>query len=210
LQQAGDKNSIIRKETGEGLGGFRVGEEGGAGGGEEAFEEEGGGNLIDDGRAVETLLAIEAGGVGVGAGSGAGGVAGEVEEGVGVVGGEALVEEVVGEGGVGFAEGLGEGLSFGGLGAGCAVGVEGIADEEDFDVVLADEAADGFEVGSYVWFGAGAVEGEEGLSGEAEGVGDGEADAAVADVERESAGMGHGDSVRRKESRVGSKETWRV
>jgi hypothetical protein len=36
------------------------------------------------------------------------------------------------------------------------------------------------------------------LGGEAEGVGDGETDAAVADVEREDAGMGHGVSVRGK------------
>jgi hypothetical protein len=54
-------------------------------------------------------------------------------------------------------------------------------------VVLADEAGYGFEVGAEV----GSVEGEEGLGGEAEGVGDGEADAAVADVEREGAGVGH-------------------
>ena len=40
------------------------------------------------------------------------------------------------------------------------------------------------------------MEGEEGLGGEAERVGDGEADAAVADVEREGAGMWHGVSVR--------------
>ena len=40
------------------------------------------------------------------------------------------------------------------------------------------------------------MEGEERLGGETEGVRDGEADAAVADVEREDAGMGHGDSVR--------------
>jgi hypothetical protein len=94
-------------------------------------------------------------------------------------------------------EGCGEGLGFGGLGAGRAVGVEGVADEEGLDFVLADEAGDGFEVGSYIWFGAGAVEGEERLGGETEGVGDGEADAAVADVEREDAGMGHGVSVRK-------------
>ncbi len=66
---------------------------------------------------------------------------------MGVVGGEALVEEMEGEGGVGFVEGCGEGLGFGGLGAGAAVGVEGVADEEGFDFVLADEAGDGFEVG---------------------------------------------------------------
>ena len=61
--------------------------------GEEAFEEEGGGYLIDDGCAVETGAAVESGGAAGGAGPRrAGGVAGEVEEGVGVVGGEALVE----------------------------------------------------------------------------------------------------------------------
>lgn len=64
-----------------------------------------------------------------------------------------------------------------------AVGVERVADDEDFDVVLADEAGDGLEVGAE----RGAVEGEERLRGEAEGVGDGEADAAVANVEREDA-----------------------
>ena len=40
------------------------------------------------------------------------------------------------------------------------------------------------------------MEGEERLGGETEGVGDGEADAAVSYVEREDAGMGHGVSVR--------------
>ena len=97
------------------------------------------------------------------------------------------------EGGVGFAESGGEGLGFGGLGAGCAVGMERIADEEDFDFMLADEAGDGFEIGAE----GGAVQGEERLRGETEGVGDGEADAAVADVEREDAGLGHGVSVRK-------------
>jgi hypothetical protein len=58
-------------------------------------------------------------------------------------------------------------------------------------VMLADEAGDGFEVGAEVGLGGGAVEGEEGLGGEAEGVGDGQADALVADVEREDAGWGH-------------------
>jgi len=92
----------------------------------------------------------------------------------------------VGEGGVGFFERVGEGLGFGGLCAGRAVGVEGVADEEDFYFVLADETGDGFEVGAN----GGAMEGEERLGGEAEGIGDGDADAAVTDVERERAGMG--------------------
>jgi hypothetical protein len=96
----------IRRDRGES--GFRVGEQGGIICGEKAFEEEGGGDLVDDGRAVETG----------GAAGGAGSVAGEVEEGVGVMGGEALVEEMMGEVGVSFLQGLGEGLGFGGLGAG--------------------------------------------------------------------------------------------
>jgi hypothetical protein len=175
---------IIRNgRRGEELRGVRIGEESGVSGGEKAFEEQGGGDLIDD------FFAVEAGG----AAGGAGGVAGGIEEGVGVMSGEALVEQMVGEGGVRFVQGKSEGLGFGGLGAGCAVGVEGVADEEGFDLVLADEAGDGFEVGAE----RGAVEGEEGLGGETEGVGDGEADAAVADVERENAGMGHGVSVRK-------------
>lgn len=70
-----------------------------------------------------------------------------VEEGVCVVGGEAFVEKMDGEVGVGFVQCLGEGLGFGGLGTGAAVGVEGIADEEDLDFVLTDETGDGFEVG---------------------------------------------------------------
>jgi len=105
-----------------------------------------------------------------------------------LLGGVTLVEEEVSESGVSLLEGLGEGVGLGGLGAGAAVGVERVADDQDFDLVLADEAGDGLEVGAEVGFGGRTVEGEERLRGEAEGVGDGEADAAIADVEREDAG----------------------
>lgn len=80
---------------------------------------------------------------------------------MGVVGGEALVKEKMGEGGVCFLEGIGEGLSFGGLCARCAIRVERIADENDPDVALADEASNGFEVSAE----SRAVEGEERLRG---------------------------------------------
>ena len=123
---------------------------------------------------IDDVLAIEAARVAGGSGS----VAGKIEEGVGVVGGEALVKKIVGEGRVSFPQGTREGLGFGRLGAGCAVGVQGVADDKGFDFVLADEAGDRFEVCAE----GGAVEGKEGLGGEAERVCDGEADTAVADV----------------------------
>jgi hypothetical protein len=98
------------------------------------------------------------------------------------------------EGRVGFLEGMGEGLGLGCLGAGGAVGVQGVADDQGFDFMLADETGDCFEVGAE----GGAVEGKERLGDEAERVSDGESDAAVANVQRESAGMRHGVSVRAK------------
>jgi hypothetical protein len=141
----------------------RVGKEGRIGDGEEALEEEDGGDLVDEVLAVEAVLMAGAG----------------AEKGVGVVGGEALVEEVEGESGVLFPQGVGEGEGLGGLRAWAAVGVERVADDQNFDVVLADEAGYGFQVGAEL----GAMHGEERLGGEAEGVGDGEADAFVAYVE---------------------------
>ena len=65
--------------------------------------------------------------------------------------------------------------------------------EDCGDVVAADEAGYGFEVG----FEGGAVDREERLGGVAEGVGQGYADAAVSYVEREDAVEGHGLQCRR-------------
>ena len=101
--------------------------------------------------------------------------------------GPAFVEQVVRERGVGFAEGLGKGLGLRGLRALGAVSVERVADDERGDVMLADEARNGFQISEQVWFRRAAMDGEERLRGEAELVGNGETDAAVANVEGEDA-----------------------
>jgi hypothetical protein len=108
------------------------------------------------------------------------------EKSVSVMGGEALVEKMVGKSGMGFAEGFSENDRFEGLRAVRAVCMEWVADDEDLDTVLADEASDSFEVGAL----AGAVEGKERLRGETKRVSDRKTDALVTDVERECAGRG--------------------
>jgi len=77
-----------------------------------------------------------------------------------LLGGVTLVEEEVSESGVSLLEGQGEGVGLGGLGAGAAVGVERVADDQKVDLVLADKAGDGLEVGAEIGFGGRAVEGE--------------------------------------------------
>ena len=137
---------------------------------EEGLEDEHGGDLVDDVFAADSF------------GVGGAGVAKCVEMAVGLGGGEALVPEVDGEAEFG-AEGFGEVLGAGGLGALVAGHVEGVADDGFGDGgVPAEDAGDGFEVVPE----AGAVEGEEGLGGVAEFVGEGEADAPVAYVEAEN------------------------
>ena len=115
-------------------------------------------------------------------------MAGLVEQMVRVAGGEALVDEVVLERGVSLAKGGGEGLRFERLRAYCAVIMQWVADQQDLHFVLAKEARNGFEIGTE----RGAVECEERARGKAELIGDGQADALVADVECESAKMSHG------------------
>ena len=158
-----------------------VGQESGAVAvGEKGFEKEDGGDLIDEVLAVDRLAMGAAGGAGV--------VAGGVEEGMGFEGGEALVEQVVLHIRVLRAEGFSEGAGFSGLWAEGAVGVERVADYDGGDGVLAKEAGDGLEVGAC----CGPVDREEGLRCEVELVGEGEADAAIAYVQRENAAGGHG------------------
>ncbi len=110
-------------------------------------------------------------------------MAGVVEVAVGLGGGEALVPEMDGDGEPG-AEVFGEGLGLGGLRTLVAGHVERVADDGLGDVVLAEDAGDGLEVRAA----AGAMQREERLRGEAEGVGERDADAAVADVEGGDAG----------------------
>ena len=153
-------------------------------GGEKAFENEDGGDLIDDGAMLLT------------------GFAHGVQLTVGLAGGEALIGEVDGEA-EGGAELFGEGLGLEGLRTYFSGHVEGIADDELRDVVFAQEAANGLEIR----VGGAAMEGKEGLDGEAERIGDGETDAFAADIEGEEArgkdggrrvGMGrwsHGSSL---------------
>jgi hypothetical protein len=99
-------------------------------------------------------------------------------------GGQALVPQMDGEG-EGGAEGFGKCLGFGGLRAEVAGHVQRIADDDGHAVEFAEEAAEGFEV----LFQIPADEGEDRLRGEAELIGDGYTDAAVAKIEAKVAGF---------------------
>ncbi len=131
---------------------------------EPGLKDEHGGDLIDDSIAAD------------------GGVADVVEMAMGLGGGEALVPEVHDEGEL-CAELFGEGLRLGGLRALVAGHVERVADDGFQHMVFAEDAGDGLHVRAAM----GAVEREEGLRGEAERVGEGDADPAVADVEGDDA-----------------------
>lgn len=114
----------------------------------------------------------------------------QVEAGVSLNGGEALVKQVMGEAGVLCPQLTGKCLGFDGLRTGGTVRVEGIAHHQRIYVMLADEAGDCLEVRAK----AAAVDGEQRPRNQAEGIGDGETDTTVTDVESQDAG-GHGASV---------------
>jgi hypothetical protein len=65
--------------------------------------------------------------------------------------------------------------------------VERVADENDFYFVLTDEARDSFQVSAERC----AAEGEEWLRCNAEKIGDGDADTAIADIQRKCARCEH-------------------
>ena len=99
-----------------------------------------------------------------------------------LAGGEPLVGEMDGQA-EGDAEILGEGLGLAGLRTDLAGHVERVANDDLGDGMLADDAAEGFDVG----VGRAAMQGEERLHGQSEGIGDGEANAFAADVQGEQA-----------------------
>jgi len=105
------------------------------------------------------------------------GEAGGVEMAMSFGGGEAFVPEIERQAGF-LVDVAGELLGLDGLGAEVAGHVEGVADDDGLAGVAAGEASEGAEVVAA----GGAGEGEDGLSGEAEGVRDGDADPAIAYV----------------------------
>ncbi len=158
---------------------------------EPGLEQEDGGDLVDDGGAgLAVEFALPAGEVAA--------PAVVVEESVGLGGGEALVEEVKAEVGVLLTEMGGEGLGLGGLRAGITGEMERKADDDVGDEVFADDASDRLQVEVQGF----AMEGKERLGGDAEGVGEGEADAAVADVEGEDALIWGSGGVHRMSVRI--------
>ncbi len=144
------------------------------------MQQQGGGHLIDDLPALQPALTALTDSV-----------AGVVQQGVGIAGGEALVEEVDGKAGMrgeeSGLEAVDELPHSGSLGAGGSVGVQGKADDEGLYLVLADEARNRFDVCTK----AGAMECKERLRGEAQRIRNGQTDAAVAYVQCEGTGMGH-------------------
>jgi hypothetical protein len=106
------------------------------------------------------------------------GAAGGMEVAMGFGRGEALVPQVHGER-KGVSEGICEGLGFGGLGADVAGHVKRVAEDDRCAPILAEETAEGFEVGFDVF----AHQSQNRLGGEPQLVGDGDPDAARSEIE---------------------------
>lgn len=132
----------------------------------------------DGGHAVDGFAALLDGEVGF------------AEETIGFGGGEALVPKVNGKVEA-LAKVVGEGVDFFGLNAFGTTHAERESNDDFFDVIFADDAVEELEIVFLVF----AVEGFESLGGDAERIGDGDADAAGADVEAEDAGVGHGEII---------------
>ena len=144
---------------------------------EEGFEQQHGGDLVDEVLSVKACS---------GRGEAAR-VAGGIQQRVRFLRGVALVEQMMLKLRMFCAERFREGFGFRRLRAGGAVGVQRESNHYRRHTVLADEARDGLQVGAR----SSAMNREQRLRGQAQLVRNGETDAAVADVERESAGRGH-------------------
>lgn len=105
------------------------------------------------------------------------------QQGVGIPCGQALVEQVMLELGMGLLQRRREGLRLFGLWAQSAVRMQRVADHDNLDLVLAQEASDGFQVGTKIR----AVQRKQRLRGHAERVRDGQADALITNIQSESA-----------------------
>ena len=150
--------------------GVRIGQQDRLAAGEKAFQQQCSGDLVDEIFSVDGLSVAPA--------SGAGAMAGGVEQGMGFEGGQPLVEQMVLQGGVLLSQGFRKSLGLGGLWARGAVGMQGIADDYDGNLVLANEAGDGLQIGAE----GRTMQRKERLRGQAELIGDSQSDAAVADV----------------------------
>lgn len=137
---------------------------------EKALEDESGGYLIDDG----TMLPA--------------GVAGFVENLVRFAGREALVPQVDGQAGQ-FGEAGGKRLGLGRLKTGVTCQMKRIADHNCGDIEATGKPGQRAQILARI---AAPLQGEHGLGGEPQFVGDGDADAAVADIETEKTGLGGG------------------
>jgi hypothetical protein len=104
------------------------------------------------------------------------------QQAVGLGGGEALVPKMDGEVEV-TAQVFGEGLHFFCAGAFGSAHAEGVSDDDFGDAELVDNFGKSLKIGAFI----AAVEGFDALGGDAERVGDGESDAARADVESQNA-----------------------
>jgi hypothetical protein len=136
---------------------------------EPVLQDEDGGHLVDD------LAAALDGHIGL------------AQQAVGLGGGEALVPKMDREVKV-TAQVFGENLHFVCAGAFGSAHAEGVADDDFAYGELVDNFGEGLKIGAFV----AAVEGFDALRGDAEGVGDGKADAPGADVEAKNAAAGGG------------------
>lgn len=130
------------------------------------------------------------------------GAPGGMEMAVGFGRAEAFVPEVYGEG-KRLAEGCGKGVRFGGLRAHIARHIEGIAQHDRRAAEFSKQAAEGFEVLPGVF----SEQSQDRLSGQAELIGNRDADTAVSEIEAQQAGLhsrdGNAGTERKPHLRMG-------